>query len=421
MYQPQISGEDVFVQNATATLFTSFNSQCTLDTVSYNSNKVAFAVDIFYVAGGIISFFGVALNLLCLYTVRSSTVYSHTCLGFYLQIICFIDSLKLIAEYQLRILIMTLPIDYKIMHCNIRLGAIMITENLSYVYSIVLALDRCGRIWRSNWAKRKIKLQNVKVWVLVVTILVILYCHPHFYPVDHCKLVLYPHGYYTHRIYADCLVLSNKLHAYISFPFYWNHVESWVNSFILPAILVGLNVLLSLGLFYKCRTGSSNSIGCYQNRPRLSHFKLKRKKSLFKATKEASLLVLIDSLLFLVTITPVNAFTYFFRATNTQTMNTKTAYSLIGLTFSLVNHALNGIVFICCSKTFRGELGKVLLGCKVKKESKINGYSSQNSTWRIEKTTAQTSLRRTTANSKSLKVPNDHARVIKTRHKSANN
>lgn len=71
-------------------------------------------------------------------------------------------------------------------------------------------------------------------------------------------------------------------------------------------------------------------------------------------------MVLADTLVFILVITPVNAFTYYYKSTDQYSRNVKKAFSLVGLTVSLVNHSFNGIVYLICSKTFRDEFCKTL-------------------------------------------------------------
>lgn len=447
------------------------NGNCTFKNVDSESSIVRIAVDIFYLFGGFLTLFGIILNFLCIVVVRKSKIYSNTCYGLYLRFICFCDILKLFFEYKFRILVMLLSnalhrrnfahaltslnalsnqtttgsgtgtgttqkfnyyfdeqltvgnnftrriVDYndsygieyfilKVLHCNLRLGFIMITENLSYIYCIYLAADRCFRISNSNWAKRHLNYKLVKRLLFSTIVLVLIYCSPHFLPVKHCTYIIYPNGYLTNLYYSDCMVGSSP------FEFYWLNIESVVNTYVLPIILVILNIFLSIFIACKfkrakeiknqrqssssnqqtkCNNNNNNefdennnnfvvtdltkiatkknsehdasettSLNLAKAKPRKSQVKLKRRKEIIRATKEASFLVLGDTLLFVIVITPVNAFTYFYKDYDRQTKNSKMAYSLMGLTFSLINHSFNGIVYLICSKTFRIEFRQIL-------------------------------------------------------------
>lgn len=369
-----------------------------------NSRVVQISVDLFYILGGFFSLFGITLNFLCFLVVKRSKIYNQTCYGLYLKYICITDIFKLIAEYQFRIVVMSLytvflncssssqsthsVYIYKFLHCNLRLGFVMITENLSYAYCIVLAADRVCRIWNSNWTKRNLPFKFVKKMIFYISICVLVYCHPHFYPIDEYQYVKYPSGFITKQVYSDCTVLTNKL-KFLSFDFYWQFVESFVNSFLLPAILVTLNIILSIGIFWKCRGSIPMSYNCHKLVPRKSSFepfiRLKPKKKLYRVTREASLVVLADTFLFLIVITPVNAFTYFYSSYDSFTRSIKTAFSLVGLTISLVNHSFNGIVYIICSKTFRNEFLKTIKYL-VKNKNQPTGTNTQKSRTNVKKT-----------------------------------
>lgn len=340
---------------------------CTTES-NLDSLILKLAVDVFYILGGFLSVFGITLNLFCYTVVHYSIIYNTTSYGLYLKFICITDALKLIAEYQLRIIIIILnsivnsSTKYaylsntdKILHCNLRLGFIMITENLSYIYCILLAADRCSRIWIPLWSKKYLTLDTTKKITTVITILVIAYCHPHFYPIKSCKYIIYPKGYLTKQAYSDCDVLSSK-YEYFSFKFYWYSIDSVVNSVVLPLVLVFFNILLSIGIFIKCKRKTC----AFKRRSVNSIVRLRKKAQMIRSNKEASLIVIADTILFVIVITPVNALTYFYKAHDSDSLNLKTALCLIGLTISLINHSFNGVIYIICSRTFRIEFRRQL-------------------------------------------------------------
>jgi hypothetical protein len=386
----------------------STSATCKIDNSYSNSLIIQIAVDVFYLLGGFLAFFGILLNILCVLVVTRSKVYKKECYGLYLKLICITDIFKLLAEYQVRILIMVVHsflVDksntsrnkvvnnnssiskeiyteivknqslvlkspesefLKFIHCNLRLAFIMITENLSYMYCIMLAADRCCRMWNNEWARKKITLTFTKRLTLAVSIGVLLYCHPHFYPVNQCSYIHYARGFLTNQAYSDCDVLSN-VHKYLSFEFYWLRVESIVNSIVLPIVLTLINILLSIAIKLASGRHTRENETTSKSVARLSitknkqnEKKLVRKRSIASASKEASFVVLGDTCLFLIVITPVNAFTYFFKQYDERTRNLKTAFQLIGLTFSLINHSFNGLVYIICSRTFRDEMCKTI-------------------------------------------------------------
>nr|QVK45712.1 G protein-coupled receptor [Proales similis] len=341
---------------------------CTISQLDW-SLWTKIAIDVFYVFGGVLTLFGTALNTFCIYVVYKSRIYRKTCFGLYLRLICLTDALKLFAEYFLRIAIMTLfssswmskntidlirvhtvnPIVF--LHCNFLLGVIMLTENLNYIYCIVLAADRVIRLWNSGWAKCNLTYSFMCKFITVTSILVGFYCHPHFYPIKSCRFTTYGRGLLTRAFYSDCEVESNSI-KHVSFKFYWRNIDAIVNSILLPLLLVVFNLLLTYQLITKRHKIRVEMKGCIRLKVSQDIHAESGRNGVFKATLEASRVVLVDSLLFIIFITPANYFIYLKQFENKEL---NAALSLLGISFSLINHACNGLVYFICSKTFRNE------------------------------------------------------------------
>ena len=366
-------------------------SLCNFEINNLESISLKIAVEVFYVFGGFLSTFGIFLNFLCVIVVSKSTLFNKTGFGFYLKSICIVDIFKLMTEYQIRIGIMILHsflnlnkdqtqnqnytrtnikqdlilnqdgiqfecknnYFYTFLHCNLRLGLIMISENLSYIFSILFAADRCFRIWSPVWTKNHITCKRVQIIIAISTLIVFIYCHPHFYLIKEHVYINFPNGYFTNQVYSECSVKKNYP-EYLSFNNYWHNVESVVNSIVLPLLMIFFNVLLAIGVLCKTKNKKSYTTNCTIKNSRI---KLKKRKRLAQMGNEASLVVMIESILFIATVEPVNAFTYMYR---NRDIEKRMQMQIYGITISLLNHSLNGVVYFICSQTFREDF-KLLL------------------------------------------------------------